>query len=70
MWIAKSICMPGGRSMARLIVVFGRDRDGATSIEYGLIASFIALAIIGALRMIAPELIPVFDEVREGLESR
>lgn len=70
MWIRKSICMPEDGSVTHLIIVFARDREGATSIEYGLIASFIAISIIGAVRLIAPELIPIFDEAREGLESR
>lgn len=56
-------------------IVFGtfiRDRDGATSIEYALIASLISIAIIGALlfyqegmgdmyQYIANNISPVFD---------
>ena len=41
---------------------FLRDEDGATAIEYGLIAGFIALAIIAAVGMTGERLI---DAVRE-----
>ncbi|WP_439814909.1 Flp family type IVb pilin [Zavarzinia sp. CC-PAN008] len=35
-----------GRGVAGRVVAFLRDEDGATAIEYGLIAAMIAVAII------------------------
>lgn len=35
--------------MSRILNALGAEQDGATAIAYGLIAAFIALAIIGAL---------------------
>ena len=41
---------------------FLRDENGATAIEYSLIAGFIALAIIAAVRMTGQRLIELFRE--------
>ena len=46
---------------------FLRDESGATAIEYSLIASFIALIVIGALRTIGLNLVPKFNSVANGL---
>ena len=35
--------------MSRVMKTFARDESGATAIEYGLIAAFIALVIIGGV---------------------
>ena len=43
------------------------DESGATAIEYGLIASLIALAIIGALNNLSPKLINTFTNVKNKL---
>ena len=40
---------------------FLRDEDGATAIEYGLIAAFIALAIIAAVGMTGEQLVALFE---------
>lgn len=42
---------------------FGRDEFGATSIEYGLIATFIALAIISSIQLVGTTLITDFYDV-------
>ena len=44
-----------------------RDRSGATSIEYGLIAAFIFLVIVGAVRQVGTNLVPWFQTVADGL---
>jgi pilus assembly protein Flp/PilA len=46
---------------------FVRDRCGATSIEYGLIAAFIFMAIIAAVRQVGVNLVPWFQAVADGL---
>ena len=51
------------RSVFRLI----NDRDGVTAIEYGLIAAFIALAIVVILGNLGTDLSSVFDEIAENL---
>jgi len=55
--------------MTTTVMAFWRDRAGATSIEYGLIALFIAVGIIGVLQLIAPQLISIFDRARDGMVS-
>ena len=35
--------------MLRLLTVFAADEGGATAIEYGIMASMIALVLVGAL---------------------
>lgn len=40
-----------------------RDEEGATAIEYALIAAFIALVIIGSLKGVGTNLNSVFNNV-------
>jgi len=42
-------CKAAALSLFRSGASFTRDEDGATAIEYGLIASLIIIAIIGAM---------------------
>jgi pilus assembly protein Flp/PilA len=46
---------------------FVRDDSGATAIEYGLIASLIAVVIIGAVTTIGNKLTSTFTEVSGNL---
>jgi pilus assembly protein Flp/PilA len=57
------------RSAMRSIIRFMREEEGATAIEYGLIASLIAVAIIGALLALRPKLIGVFQTVADALPA-
>ena len=45
------------------------DRKGATAIEYGLIAAFIALAMVVALPKISSSLGAKFEKVNTELEK-
>lgn len=51
-----------------LIKTLIRDDEGATAIEYGLIAALISVAIIGVLQMFSDSLIDAFEAVALGLE--
>lgn len=44
------------------------DDSGATAIEYALIASLIALAIITALQLVGTQMTTVFGEVSNALK--
>jgi pilus assembly protein Flp/PilA len=44
-----------------------REDDGATAIEYGLIAALIAVAIVAALLVLGPHLATVFGTVSTSL---
>jgi len=44
-----------------------RNEEGATAIEYGLIAALIAVAAIGAMGAIGSNLSSTFDEVSTEL---
>jgi len=53
--------------MKVLINKFLKDEDGATAIEYGLIAALIAVAIITAVRAVGTELSNTFSTVASNL---
>ncbi len=53
--------------MSSLFKRFVRDESGATAIEYGLIASLIALVIIGAVSAVGNKLTGTFNEVTSNL---
>ncbi|TIX52022.1 Flp family type IVb pilin [Alteraurantiacibacter aquimixticola] len=46
-----------------------RDEEGATAIEYGLIAALIAVAAITALQGVGNELNTTFNKVSEQLSN-
>ena len=48
---------------------FIQDENGATAIEYGLIAALIAVAIIAALNNVAGSLNSNFTEIADRLDS-
>jgi pilus assembly protein Flp/PilA len=52
--------------MSKLIRLM-KNEDGATAIEYGLIASLIAVAIVGVLLTLGPALSGVFQKVQNNL---
>ncbi|WP_237480314.1 Flp family type IVb pilin [Lichenibacterium dinghuense] len=46
---------------------FAKDESGATAIEYGLIASLIAVVIIGAARALGTKLTTTFGNIAANL---
>lgn len=54
--------------MVRSIRVFLADQSGATAIEYALIASLIAVFLIGALSALGTKLSSEFAEVGSALQ--
>jgi pilus assembly protein Flp/PilA len=53
--------------MSKLVTRFVADESGATAIEYGLIASGVALAIIAAVQALGTSLGTTFADVEAGL---
>ena len=49
---------------------FLEDENGVTVVEYGLIASLIAIAAIGAFRLVGSRLILTFNDVANNLSSQ
>ena len=47
----------------RLLLDFLRDHEGATSIEYGLIAGLIAIVIIAAVTLLGTDLAAFFTTI-------
>lgn len=45
------------------------NQSGATAIEYGLIAAFIALAIIGVLTTIGDQVLGYFEQANSGFNG-
>ncbi len=56
--------------MNTLIKNFINDENGATAIEYGLIAALIGVAIIATVRALGGELVETFSEVESELANR
>jgi pilus assembly protein Flp/PilA len=48
---------------------FLRNTSGATAIEYGLIAAFIALVIVGAIGAVGPKTAGLFEAAGAGFGS-
>jgi len=48
---------------------FFKNESGATAIEYGLIASLIAVAIIGAVQTLGEQTKTTFGEVEAGMAN-
>jgi pilus assembly protein Flp/PilA len=53
--------------MKTLVLRFAKDQSGVTAIEYGLIASLIAVVIIGAVTLIGTNLTTKFGAVATAL---
>ncbi|HRJ69318.1 MAG TPA: Flp family type IVb pilin [Beijerinckiaceae bacterium] len=54
--------------MKTLFARFAKDESGATAIEYGLIASLVAVAIITALTTLGTKLTATFGSVSNKLK--
>ena len=54
--------------MAKSVRLFLADQSGATAIEYALIASLIAVFIIGSLQVLGTHLSSEFTEVSNALK--
>ena len=55
--------------MSELMKKLVREEEGATAIEYGLIAALIAVAIIGAVTATGTSLTTLFNKVTGSLNS-
>lgn len=53
--------------MRTIIARFMKNEEGATAIEYGLIAALIAVVIIGALTSLGGNLRATFDSIATSL---
>lgn len=53
--------------MNALVTKFLKDEDGATAIEYGLIAALISVAVIAAVGAVGNNLSTTFSEVASNL---
>ena len=54
--------------MRKMLETFVRDENGATAIEYGLIAALIAVAIIGGVTAVGTNLSTTFTNVASNLK--
>lgn len=55
--------------MTNLIARFAKEEDGATAIEYGLIAAILSVAIIAAVQGVRNELKNTFNSVAGELKA-
>jgi pilus assembly protein Flp/PilA len=53
--------------MPRILIKLVRNEDGATAIEYGLIAALIAVAAIAAFNAVGSSLTATFNNVSSKL---
>lgn len=52
-----------------MLTRFLKEEQGATAIEYGLIASLISVAIVAVLLTLGPKLTEVFTKVQSSLKT-
>lgn len=55
--------------MLRTIANFVRDEEGATAVEYGLMAALIAAVIVGVVTTLGTNLQTVFTKVGEAIKA-
>ena len=55
--------------MSGKLTTFFREEDGATAIEYGLIAALVSVAAIGALTAMGGSLGTMFNTVSSALST-
>jgi pilus assembly protein Flp/PilA len=55
--------------MKNIITRFVKDQSGATAIEYGLIASLIAVAVITAVTAVGNNLSRTFNNIATNLKG-
>ncbi len=53
----------------RALVRFLRDEEGATAIEYAILASGIFLAIITAVQLLGVQVLDLYQQVVDGLST-
>lgn len=56
------------KSIRTLTSKYVRTENGATAIEYGLIAALISIAALTAFQAIGPKLLTTFNSVSTGLQ--
>ncbi len=59
----------GRKTMLRTITTFIRDEEGATAVEYGLMAALIAAVIIGVVTTLGTNLSGVFDKIAGQIKA-
>ena len=55
--------------MFKFMTKLRKDEDGATAIEYGLIAALVAIALIGGLNALGGSLDTMFNDVSTTLDE-
>ncbi len=55
------------KKIARFMKPFWKNEDGATAIEYGLIAALIAVIIIAAVTFVGQDLGNMFNQVANNI---
>ena len=55
--------------MLRKIRKFLTGKEGATAIEYGLIAALVSVAILAILSQIGDQLVTTFTSIEESLDA-
>jgi pilus assembly protein Flp/PilA len=57
--------------MSKLVKIaknfFGKKEEGATMIEYGLLAALVSIAALAALQALGPRLLAIFNSVVAAL---
>ena len=53
--------------MSNAIMKFLRDEEGATAIEYGLIAGLVSIAIVATVTTVGDNLVTIFTNIGASL---
>lgn len=73
MWVTELEKILKEKTMLKLLAMkdaYLNNEDGATAIEYGLIAAGIAIAIVAVVFTLGDELSATFGDVQSELEGR
>jgi pilus assembly protein Flp/PilA len=65
----KTTLHTGRNAMLTAITTFIRDEEGATAVEYGLMAALIAAVIIAAVTAVGTSLSELFDGIATSLDT-
>ncbi|MED5608389.1 MULTISPECIES: Flp family type IVb pilin [Pseudomonas] len=55
------------RKLVSSMKAFAKDKEGATAIEYAVLAGLISVAIIATLKILGPKLVATFQSISDAL---
>lgn len=57
------------KNLVKSVARFGRDENGATAIEYGMIVGLIAAVIVATVALLGPQIESQFKSISDALTA-